>query len=231
MRNRSLVLSGAFVAALTVASSAQAGVNLVQDGGFESPAISTWYANYGVLTDSTFYDGALFSPYWSIPTNNIDLVSGPLSGVAAYEGTQFLDLVGYGSTGAIAQSLATTAGKEYRLTFAYANNPWSTSTASALVSVTGASSILSDAITHNSSNTSDLNWTLFTTTFIADSSSASLMFANTVGSNNGGVMFDAVSVSAVPEPATWAMMLLGFAGLGLAGHRRVRKNTAAFSVA
>ncbi len=29
-----------------------------------------------------------------------------------------------------------------------------------------------------------------------------------------------VSVAAVPEPSTWAMMLLGFAGLGFAGYRR-----------
>jgi hypothetical protein len=27
-------------------------------------------------------------------------------------------------------------------------------------------------------------------------------------------------VSAVPEPATWALMLLGFAGIGLAMRRR-----------
>jgi hypothetical protein len=26
----------------------------------------------------------------------------------------------------------------------------------------------------------------------------------------------------VPEPSTWAMMLLGFAGLGYAGYRRAR---------
>jgi hypothetical protein len=31
------------------------------------------------------------------------------------------------------------------------------------------------------------------------------------------------NVSAVPEPSTWAMMLLGFAGLGFAGYRASRK--------
>jgi hypothetical protein len=29
--------------------------------------------------------------------------------------------------------------------------------------------------------------------------------------------------SPVPEPSTWAMMLLGFAGLSFAGYRRARK--------
>jgi unsaturated chondroitin disaccharide hydrolase len=36
------------------------------------------------------------------------------------------------------------------------------------------------------------------------------------------------SSSAVPEPSTWAMMLVGFAGLGFAGYRTSRK-TAAFA--
>jgi hypothetical protein len=31
------------------------------------------------------------------------------------------------------------------------------------------------------------------------------------------------TLTAVPEPSTWAMMLLGFAGLGFAGYRRTRK--------
>jgi PEP-CTERM motif len=30
-------------------------------------------------------------------------------------------------------------------------------------------------------------------------------------------------VSAVPEPSTWAMMLLGFAGIGLMAYRRTSK--------
>jgi hypothetical protein len=31
----------------------------------------------------------------------------------------------------------------------------------------------------------------------------------------------------IPEPSTWAMMLLGFAGLGFLGYRKVRQGTLA----
>ena len=40
------------------------------------------------------------------------------------------------------------------------------------------------------------------------------------GNNNIGNLLDNVSVSAVPEPSTWAMMILGFFGLGFMGYRR-----------
>jgi PEP-CTERM motif len=32
----------------------------------------------------------------------------------------------------------------------------------------------------------------------------------------------AIPAAPIPEPATWAMMLAGFAGLGYAGYRRLR---------
>jgi hypothetical protein len=35
-------------------------------------------------------------------------------------------------------------------------------------------------------------------------------------------------VAAVPEPSTWAMLLLGFAGIGYAGLRRSRAPISAF---
>jgi hypothetical protein len=35
--------------------------------------------------------------------------------------------------------------------------------------------------------------------------------------------------SAVPEPSTWAMMILGFAGIGFMAYRRSRKSTLAFT--
>jgi hypothetical protein len=40
-----------------------------------------------------------------------------------------------------------------------------------------------------------------------------------------------VGVPAVPEPSTWAMMLLGFAGLGFAGYWRTKKSDATFAAA
>jgi hypothetical protein len=43
----------------------------------------------------------------------------------------------------------------------------------------------------------------------------------------GGFGFDFAIGGAVPEPSTWAMMLVGFAGLGFAGYRRAREPRAA----
>jgi hypothetical protein len=45
-------------------------------------------------------------------------------------------------------------------------------------------------------------------------------------SNNSGLV-TGFTVVAVPEPSTWAMMVLGFAGLGFAGYRASRRATAA----
>jgi hypothetical protein len=43
---------------------------------------------------------------------------------------------------------------------------------------------------------------------------------------NAYVNFSTLSISEVPEISTWAMMLIGFAGLGFAGHRASRKTAA-----
>jgi PEP-CTERM motif len=39
---------------------------------------------------------------------------------------------------------------------------------------------------------------------------------------SGGVDTVTIALAPIPEPATWAMMLAGFAGLGFAGFRRAR---------
>jgi hypothetical protein len=49
-----------------------------------------------------------------------------------------------------------------------------------------------------------------------------------VGTSNdaGGFGLGGGSVSTVPEPSTWAMMALGFAGLGFAGYRKAKASAA-----
>jgi hypothetical protein len=41
-----------------------------------------------------------------------------------------------------------------------------------------------------------------------------------VGANIALNVFDGASIAAVPEPSTWAMMILGFAGIGFLAYRR-----------
>jgi hypothetical protein len=50
-------------------------------------------------------------------------------------------------------------------------------------------------------------------------------FAGSAGSADSSIIGNAFSVTAVPESSTWAMMVVGFAGLGYAGWRGSR-NTA-----
>jgi hypothetical protein len=68
-------------------------------------------------------------------------------------------------------------------------------------------------------------WMTANFTFTADSTSEVLSFL-AVGTPAGNLppfaLLDGVSLTAVPEPSTWAMMLVGFGGLGYAAYRRRR---------
>ena len=52
--------------------------------------------------------------------------------------------------------------------------------------------------------------------------------------NNDGLYYNdstalTATISAVPEPSTWAMMILGFAGVGFMSYRRSRKASLALA--
>jgi hypothetical protein len=69
--------------------------------------------------------------------------------------------------------------------------------------------------------------------------SLTVHFINAIAGNGGTDIFSLeekvalnnIVVGGVPEPSTWAMMLLGFAGLGFAALRRNRKTGSAFAEA
>ena len=65
------------------------------------------------------------------------------------------------------------------------------------------------------------------TPVVPGTSTWNVMYVPLGDSNNNGVsaMSESVTVgSSVPEPGTWALMLLGFAGLGFFAHRRRRQS-------
>ena len=204
-----LALAGAALSLTPAVASAQ----IVSNGGFELPVISDPCCNT-VPPDSL--------PGWTVLAGSVNVVNGTYGGNGnlAYEADQYLDLVGQSAVGAISQDIATVAGQVYHLTFAYANNIFAgATTASAVVSI----GTLLSPIIHTTSSTTDLDWTIFTGYFVGTGDPMTLLFNDTTGTQNGSIFLDAVTITAVPEPATWAMMILGFGLAGMAVRRRKRK--------
>ena len=194
---------------------AAASAQLVANGGFEMPVIPGTCCNT-VPPDSL--------PGWNVTTGNVNVVNGTFNGTPspgpnlAYQGTQYLDLVGQGGTGGISQGLTLTAGNLYNLTFAYSNNgfaPNESTSASASFLIDG----LAGTISHSTSTPTNLDWQIFSANFVATGPNI-LSFTNLTGGPNEGILLDAVSVTGVPEPGTWAMMVLGFGAIGFATRRR-----------
>ena len=188
--------------------------NLLLNGGFEQPLTSTF-------VDVTAPDATTI-PDWNVTAGSVDVVNAAGNGFdvgPAFEGAQYLDLNGT-SAGTLSQVVPTLSGITYSLQFAYANNYNPPTSLTADVTVTGVSStLLSTSVTHGSSVAGNLNWTVFSQTFTADGSSATLTFASQ-NSGSGGVFLDAVSIMQVPEPSTEATFLVGAAILGILLLRR-----------
>lgn len=209
---RIAVLAGAAAIAPGQVMAAESLIN----GGFEAPIVA---GPCCVTSPPTAIPG------WT-PTPNVNVVAGTFSSSAgnlAKEGNQYLDLVGEGGQGSISQSFATIIGQVYNLNFWYSHNLFSgLNSASARLSAGS----LSDSITHTGGTNANLNWVHYSNTFTANANTTTLSFVNTAGAANEGVFLDAVSVVAVPEPSTWALLILGF---GLVGGAMRRRSTLAFA--
>jgi len=205
------LLAGAVVAFAVLGSSARADV---VNGGFETttPPVPAG----GLITVPA--GGTGIAP-WTVTGTDVLVINTTYAedGLTfnAFEGRNALDITGNNNSNpnnAISQTLATTAGQGYLLTFALghafeASNPVFQGPASVKVSISGTP--LSNLVFTNASSTPHfINWQVGTVTFIATGPSTTLTFTNNtpVGTNYAGL--DAISV--VPEPG-----VLTLAGAGL----------------
>lgn len=201
---RSLLVAAAAVALFPANASAAGFVN----GSFESgiaPGSFTTVAG----GNTTAITG------WEVTGNSVDYIG---SYWTAQNLSRSIDLNGNGQ-GGIQQTFDTVAGVLYNVSFWLAGNPdGDPVTKSVLVGASGADSA-SYTFTFTGFDKANMGWKNYTYSFVAASSSTTLSFASQDATSFGAAL-DNVSVAAVPEPATWAMMILGFGLVGGSMRRR-----------
>lgn len=199
---------------LAAAGSAQA--ITVTNGSFENGAAISGGSDLLVPGDSTSITG------WTVVgAGGVDYVDNSLWD--ASDGVRSVELDGV-SAGGVFQTITDqfTVGGRYVLRFDLSANPFAADGLySALVSVTG-SAAEEFSYLKTSANASDsMNYMTYAYNFTASSTSKRIEF---LGTNTGflGIVLDNVSISSVPEPQTWAMLIAGFGLIG-ASMRSVRK--------
>ena len=170
---------------------------LLVNGSFESDLQA--HGTYSIRANLTGWTGG---------ANGIELRDAVAG--AAYDGNNFIEL-DVRANSSISQSFATTIGQSYLLTFAFAARPGSKNAASNGINWSaGDMSDIAFGLDINSS------WTLANATFVATGNTTTLTF-NAIGISDAvGTSLDDVSVRAIPEPASYALVLLGLAACGLA---------------
>ena len=204
-------------AALAVGS-ASATANLLVNGSFEngafvnqgndtmSPAVgSTVITGWTVVTDATAWIG---------PTNPF--------GLTASEGSYFLDMTNYQAGppfAGVTQTVATTPGASYVLSFDLGGSTFWGRPDSLLASAGGTSATFTTGPASTATPNND--WYHETMAFVATSASTVITLQGSAGAKYIGL--DNVSVvptASVPEPGRWALMLAGLVLAGAVSRRR-----------
>jgi hypothetical protein len=199
------------IAALAVSTSASAAI--VNNGSFES-GLAGW-----TQTGSGITPGIGITVLTTGGTNT----TGYGDNVPNYEGTQAAFFVDDNAHEDLVQSVSLVGGTSYDLSFALfatasgANNPFSFTLANSV-----GSNVLS--LTNGASTDVPVGvWTSYGYTFTAPADGSYLLNFDFVSGATAAkdVLLDAVNIAeSVPEPSTWAMMILGFFGIGFRRYRR-----------
>ncbi|MFG6449106.1 PEP-CTERM sorting domain-containing protein [Roseateles sp. BYS180W] len=194
----------AIVAALALPMLTQA-QNLVVNGSFEQPSLAA--GTLGIYANVTG---------WNATVGEIEIRNN-VAGTAS-QGVQFLELdARINST--IHQTVSgLTTGSAYSFSFDYSNRRGTA------LSTNGMSWSLDGGTTWNDVVTpTDYVWHSFSGQFVATGSTTELMFRAINTSDALGTSLDNVSITAVPEPGTYALLLAGLGAFGVMSRRRVKR--------
>jgi hypothetical protein len=132
-----------------------------------------------------------------------------------------------GNAGSVSQTIATTAGQTYKVFFSLSGNP--DGGLGQKVAVTSVSGSIPDIETYTvgpANNRANMLWQRYSYTFTAFDTTSDLTFASATRTPYGPVL-DNVSIVAVPEPETWAMLIVGMGLVGISARSRRQRATTA----
>lgn len=207
----------AATAALLASGSAHAATNLVVNGSFEQQQINAAWTPIATVTG--WLSNAPGNSAFEIQT---DTAHGGYSGfnTHAADGQQYLELNTDRLT-TITQNVATASIGTYTLSFAYSGRPDTANHATSSMNVYWGGTLLNASpLIGNTNNT----WQTFTLSGLSGAGPLTQLKFESLGplsSTTYGSYLDNVSVTAsVPEPETYAMMLLGMGFIGFVARRK-----------
>jgi hypothetical protein len=198
--HRAIGIACALGTVLCLCNASAHGASLIKNGSFEKPAVPS-----GSFT--SFSTGQNFD-HWTVvgASGSVAIFSGTYaeSGFTfpGKKGEQWLDLTGAGSNSAtgVAQTISTTPGGSYLLTFFVGNidNPGGMLGTQSIVKVLVNGSQVFSATNKKGQGTTAQAWKKFSTTITAPSASTTIAFINGDPHSDGDNGLDAVSL--VPSP-------------------------------
>jgi len=201
---RARILAAAALAASFAFTPAKA-ATIIKDGNFNDPLAA---GTFQTVTGGNFFGNG---NVWQVLGNSVDVIGNYWTAPTAGGGSVDLDGL---APGGVAQAFNVAAGT-YTLSFYLSGNPdGGLGTKNVEVKV-GNQDITVPYTVTGANSRSDMQYALETLTFTSTGSGDVLSFLSQDKDSPFGPVIGGISIAAVPEAATWIMMILGFGGIGV----------------